>query len=475
VSITPVAANHGRPRFADWGAPYICVRAILTAMDWTSAWPRTYWSIGTTGAGTPTPVRPPRYADLERADLERANRDDQRVDLDELEALRTPAGEALLASALAGLDAGADLLPLTTRLRTTGAGPALVAAALTQAQLRVRARAKFGSTADRMFWTSAGFEQSTRASVAAHRAERFTSLAPGRVADLCCGVGGDLLALAAAGLEVVGVDRDPVTAAVARTNLELLGLAAHASVRVEDVTTTDLNGFDSAFLDPARRSSSGRRTFDPASYSPSFAFAVELAERVSATAVKVAPGIPHSLVPAGTEAEWVSDAGDVKEAVLWSGGLAPDQVGRRATLLPSGATVTDDVSLGPPRTGAAGRYLHEPDGAVVRAGLVAEAAARVDGWLLDPTIAYVSTDSEVRSPFTKRYAVELVVPFQLKRLRALLRERGVGDVVVKKRGTAVEPEELRRRLKLDGAGPMRTLVLTRVDGQPIVLLCDPAP
>ena len=397
------------------------------------------------------------------------------MDPGELDALRTPAGDALLASALAGLDAGDDLLPLTTRLRAAGAEPALVAAALTQAQLRVRARAKFGPAADRMFWTPAGFEQSTRASVAAHRAERFAGLAPGRVVDLCCGVGGDLVALAAAGLEVVGVDRDPLTAAVARANLEVLGLVDRASVRVEDVTATDLSGFDSAFLDPARRSSSGRRTFDPASYSPSFVFAVELTRRVPATAVKVAPGIPHSLVPAGTEAEWVSDAGDVKEAVLWSGGLAPDHVRRRATLLPSGATLTDDLSLGSPRTGAAGRYLHEPDGAVVRAGLVAEAAAGLDGWLLDPTIAYVSTDSEARSPFTRRYAVELVVPFQLKRVRALLRERGVGDVVVKKRGTAVEPEELRRRLKLDGAGPMRTLVLTRVDGQPIVLLCDPAP
>ncbi len=398
------------------------------------------------------------------------------MDLDELAALQTPTGAALLGTALAGLDAGDELLPLATRLRSTGADASLAAAALTQAQLRLRARAKFGPVADRMFWTPAGFEQSTRSSVAAHRADRFSRLSPARVADLCCGVGGDLVAFATAGLEVVGVDRDPLTAAVARANVEALGLSDRATIRLDDVTTTDLAGCDAAFLDPARRSSSGRRTFDPAAYSPSFAFALELADRIPATAVKVAPGIPHALVPPGVEAEWVSDGGDVKEAALWFGGLLGTAgVRRRATLLPSGATLTEDPSLGAPATAEAGRYVHEPDGAVVRAGLVAEVAAGLDGWLLDPTIAYVSTDAEVRSPFTKRYAVEVVVPFQLKRLRALLRERGVGDVVVKKRGTAVDPEELRRRLRLDGAGPMRTLVLTRVAGQPIVLLCDPAP
>ncbi len=399
------------------------------------------------------------------------------MDLDQLAALRTPTGEALLGAALAGLDAGEQLLSLATRLRSTGPGtdPGLVATALTQAQLRVRARAKFGPAADRMFWTPAGFEQSTRAAVATHRARRFAALDPLRVVDLCCGVGGDLVAVAAAGLVVVGVERDPLTAAVARANLEVLALTDRAAVEVGDALDTDLLGYDAAFLDPARRSSSGRRTFDPAAYSPSFAFALELANRVPATGVKVAPGIPHELVPAAAEAEWVSDAGDVKEAALWFGGLAGPAVRRRATLLPSGATLTQDPTLGPPPVRTAGRYLHEPDGAVVRAGLVAEVAAGLDGWLLDPSIAYVSTDSDATSPFTRRYAVELVVPFQLKRLRALLRERGVGDVVVKKRGTAVEPEELRRRLRLDGAGPMRTLVLTRVAGEPIVLLCDPSP
>ncbi len=402
------------------------------------------------------------------------------MDAVELERLRTVPGRALLAAAVTGLDAGADVLALATGLRRDGSEPDLVGSALTQARLRVRARVKFGADGDRMYWTAEGLEQATRAVVATHRAGRYVAIGAALVADLCCGVGGDLTALARAGLPVLGVDKDPLTCAVARANVEELGLADLVDVRVGTVEAADLSGCDAAFLDPARRSS-GRRRFDPEGYSPSYSYALSLAARVPATGLKVAPGIPHDLVPPDAEAEWVSVDGDVKEAALWFGPLTAVPGRRRATLLTerSGAagdegavTLVDDPSLAAPPVAPAGRYLHEPDGAVIRAGLVAEVAAGLDGWLLDPTIAYVSTDSEARSPFTRAYLVEEVVPFQLKRLRALLRERGVGDVIVKKRGTAVEPEELRRRLRLDGDGPTRTLILTRVAGDPIVLLAD---
>lgn len=399
------------------------------------------------------------------------------MDPSELDRLRGPAGRELLAAAAAGLDGGQDVLALATRLRRAGADPALTAAALTQAQLRVRARVKFGSDGDRMYWTTAGLEQSTRASVAEHRAGRYAGAGCARVADLCCGVGGDLIALARAGLSVVGVDADPVTASLALANASELGLGGRVEVRVEDVTGTDLAGFDAVFIDPARRTAGGRRRFDPQAYSPPLSFALSLVQRVAATGLKVAPGLPHELVPAAAEAEWVSVDGHVKEAALWFGPLG-EPGAHRATLLSErrdghGFTISGPPGGEPAPVRAAGRYLHEPDGAVIRAGLVASVARDLDGWLLDPTIAYISTDSPALCPFTRRYVVDEVVPFGLKRLRALLRARGVGDVVVKKRGTAVEPEQLRSRLRLDGRGPTRTLVLTRVAGAPIVLLVDP--
>lgn len=395
------------------------------------------------------------------------------MDVETVGTLASPAGRELIRRAGALLDGGTELVTVAARLRE-GQDPGLAAAALTQARLRRRARAKAGDLADRLLWTGAGLEQATRRPVARHRATRFAELAPARLADLCCGVGMDLLELAAAtgpAATLLGVDHDPLTVAVAAANVREMGLADRVAVEQGDVTATDLAGFDAAFVDPGRRSG-GRRTFDPAAYSPPFSFVAELAGRVAATGAKVAPGLPHGLVPPGAEAEWVSDGGEVKEAALWFGPLAGlhGPASRRATLLPSGATVVDDPALPPPPVGPPGRWLHEPDGAVVRAGLVAEVAAALDGRLLDPAIAYVTTDSDARSPFTSRYEVLEALPFQLKRLRAALRARDARDVVVKKRGSALEPEQLRRQLRLDGDGPVLTVLLTLVGGRPLALI-----
>ena len=386
------------------------------------------------------------------------------MDVTGFRALLTPEGQRLLALLPAYDEASA--LGLGERLRREGFEPDLVAAALTQSRLRARGRGKLGALADRLYLTADGLEQATRPAVAARRTARFAAVGAQVVADLCCGVGGDLPALAAAAPRVLAVDRDPLTAEVARANLGVLGLADRVEVRCADVTQVDLAGVQAAFVDPARRGHRGR-TFDPAAYSPPFSFVLDLAARCPATGAKLAPGIPHAVLPAGAEAEWVSVGGDVVECALWFGPLA-GPARRRATLLPAGATLTGDGDAAAP-AGPVRRFLYEPDGAVIRAGLVAEAAALVDGTLLDPTIAYVTSERLEHTPFLTAYEITDVLPFQLKRLRALLRSRDVGRLTVKKRGSAVEPETLRRQLRLSGEGEA-TVVLTRVAGEPTVLL-----
>jgi SAM-dependent methyltransferase len=395
------------------------------------------------------------------------------VDPADVTLLLEPAGRQALEAATEAVARRAEPLAVVESLRRSGVDPSVASLAVTQAVLRARARPRFGADADRMLWTDAGLEQATRATVAEHRSRRFSELGVGRVADLCCGVGGDLLALLRAGRHrVLGVDADPVTAALAAANVAALGLAERAEVLCADVREVDLAGIDAAFVDPGRRTASGRRTFDPDAYSPPYSFVAALSAQVPATAAKVAPGIPHELVAGGAEAEWVSDHGEVKEATLWHGPFAGmhGAARRRATLLPAGASVVDDPALGTPAVGPLARWLHEPDGAVVRAGLVGEVAVAIGAHLVDPAIAYLTTDDAVASPFTTAYEVDAVLPFQLKRLRAALRERGAGDVVVKKRGSAVDPEDLRRRLRLDGEGPTWTVLLTRLGDDPVAVL-----
>ena len=383
-------------------------------------------------------------------------------------ALLEPAGARLL-SDLPPYDESAAL-STAARLRRDGHDEALVAAALTQARLRARARTKFGAEADRMLFTAAGLEQATRPAVADRHGARFAAAGVASVADLCCGIGGELPAFAAAAERVVGVDRDPLTAEVARANVAARGVSDRVEVRCDDVTTLDLDGWQGAFIDPSRRSAGGSRAFDPKAYSPPYDFVLDLAATVPATGAKLAPGIAHSALPAEAEAEWVSDGGDVVECALWFGPLASG-VRRRATVLPSGASLTGS-GQGRGDVGPVARFLYEPDGAVIRAGLVAEAAALVDGTLVDPSIAYVTSDAAVATPFLSAYEVTDVLPFGLKRLRSLLRSRGVGRLTVKKRGSAVTPEELRRQLRLSGPEEA-TVVLTRVAGAQSVLVVRP--
>jgi hypothetical protein len=187
--------------------------------------------------------------------------------------------------------------------------------------------------------------------------------------------------------------------------------------------------------------------------------------------VKVAPGIPHDLVPDGVEAEWVSDAGEVKEAALWSGRLST--TARRATVIGRGglATLTDEDDPGAD-VGPVAEFLYEPDGAVIRAGLVTAVAAGVQGHLLDRKIAYVTGDAAYRSPFARTYRVAEELPYREKQLRAALRDRHVGTLTIKKRGVEVSPEQLRQRLGLTG-DVAATLVLTRVAGEGAAFLVEP--
>ncbi len=385
-----------------------------------------------------------------------------------LQALLTPAGRRVL-ERLPAYDPG-TALRVGAALRREGLDESLVATAMTQARLRARGRAKFGDLADRLLFTEDGLQQATRPAVAALHAGRFAAAGAGTVLDLCCGIGGDLIAMASAGLRVEGVDHDPLTCAVAAANVSELGLAERATVRCADVAEVDLAGATAVFVDPARRTGRGR-TFDPRAYSPPFDSVLEMARAVPATGAKVAPGIPHGVLPAGAEAEWVSDGGDVVECGLWFGPLGDPRAPRRATLLPAGATVTGDGQRRAP-VGPVGRWLHEPDGAVIRAGLVAEVAEPLGAVLLDPTIAYLTTTELVTTPFATSYEVTDVLPFSLKRLRTLLRSRGVGSLTVKKRGTAVQPEALRRQLRLSGDAEA-TIILTRVAGEQTVLVVNP--
>jgi len=363
-------------------------------------------------------------------------------------------------------------MAISERLRGEGFDTELIAAALTQSRLRAKAHEKFADFAEGMLFTPEGLEQATRLTVAAHHAQRYRRAGCERVADLTCGIGADSLAIAGMGIGVLAVEVDELTAALATVNLRHF---EHAEVRHGDGMAVDLEaeGVDAVFADPARRTRSGSRRHDPAAYAPPLDDVLALRSRVPALGVKVGPGIPHSAVPEDAEAQWVSVDGTVVEAGLWFGPLASGGAGRSALVVRADTStrLSDDGATA--TTGPLGGYLFEPDGAVIRAGLVATLADRLGGHLVDPTIAYVTTGSpsSAEPALATGYRVLDAMPFNVKRLRAYLRERGVGRVTVKKRGTAVTPESLRAQLALKG-DESATLVLTRIAGAQHVIVVE---
>jgi predicted O-methyltransferase YrrM len=390
-----------------------------------------------------------------------------RVDVGTFRWLQTDDGRSLLAQAAQELSAGSagGELAVQARLREY-ADADRVAAALSIAELRDRGRAKLGDLAAFLFFTRDGLEQATRLPVARHRAARFVAAQVSTVLDLGCGIGGDLIALASAGLTSAGVDLDELRVEMARANLAALDLGG--AVQVADATKVDHSPFDAVFADPGRRSARGR-TFDVEGWTPPWSFVSGLLERDAC--IKVAPGIPHSLIPEGVEGEWVSVAGVVMAAALWSGRLASRR--RRATVIGAAglATLTDEDD---PGAGVrdVGAFLYEPDGAVIRAGLVTAVAAGVDGGLLDDQIAYVTSDSSFHTPFARSYRVLEELPYREKQLRAALRERNVGRLTIKKRGVSIDPDALRKRLSLSGSEEA-TIVLTRVADRGAAYLVAP--
>lgn len=376
----------------------------------------------------------------------------------------------------------AEEMQTQQRLRKQGLAPEVAAAVMTQAQLRVEARSKFGPFADSMLFTRDGLGQATRLPVAAMHAKRMHRGEPGLIADLGCGIGADALAFAGMGeASVYACDADEVTAALAAYNLRPFdAVAEHA--RAEDF---DLARADALWLDPARRrgtnaDGSAFRLSDPEAFSPSLSWAFAAAERVPSVGIKLGPALDHSLVPDGWEAQWVSHRGDVVEVALFNG-HAQEREGRAALIMgdEGSLTVTEaDLPADEVPVAGVGAYLFEPDGAVIRSGLVQALCGPLGAHRIHESIAYLSGDRPAEGPVAQavsQYRVEDVLPAGIKAVRGALAMRGINQVVIKKRGMDIDPAQVRRQLKLRPAKkgqPARSAVVifTRVGQQRCAIL-----
>jgi SAM-dependent methyltransferase len=337
-----------------------------------------------------------------------------------------------------------------------------------QAELRRRAREKF-SLAEQMFFTRKGLEQATDEQVAAYKASRFPQ--GESIADLCCGIGGDLLAFAARGA-VTGIDRDPVMAILARANA-----AAHGhNIERCDVVARDATCDESWrgwwHCDPDRRAT-GRRATRGEYFEPPLELIGGLLAHSDRAAIKLAPATDAPLGWAqDAELEWISSRGECRQQVAWFGSLARQHGRRSATVITAigqNRTVVGEPSDDLPLATQIGKYIYEPDAAILAAKLVVELCQQHALSAVSPGIAYLTSDERIEDASLAGFEVIDVLPLDRKQLKAYCREHGIGRLEIKKRGVDIEPERLRKEI-VGGGESHATMIITPICGKTRALI-----
>lgn len=386
--------------------------------------------------------------------------------------LLTPVGQRALQAALALAPKEADFLANFQSLSRQYPAD-LARAALEIAILRIEAQAKF-PFAEKLYLTRQAMEQASSYEVSKYRAQRYKHY--DLIADLGCSVGSDSFALAKVA-PTIGFDRDPLHLEMAQANAKALDLHRRISFIQADLNHSlpfSATSKMALFFDPARRNVE-RRVFSVHQYQPPLSNIHGWLALYPALGVKISPGVKlNELNGYDAEIEFISLYGELKEAVLWFGGLKTNP--RRATLLPAAHSLVGEpdsakffsnvTPVSQPLD-----YIYEPDPAILRAGLVQQLAAQLNANQLDPDIAYLTSEKLIETPFARQWQIDDWCPFQLKRLRSYLRTRNVGRVVVKKRGSPLQPEALIKQLRLQG-DQEKVLFLTHLRGKPIVIIAS---
>jgi predicted RNA methylase len=342
--------------------------------------------------------------------------------------------------------------------------PIEAAAILDQSRLRQKATEKFPLSRDMLF-TDESLQQASSHEIAAYHAEKLAGFQ--QIADLGSGIGGDATAFARNASSVWAVEKNPVLCRILKHNFYVNGCLDRVNVYCADWTQMDLDSRDAVFIDPSRRKE-GKRVFTLSEMEPSITTILNLHRKISNIAVKVAPGISHEDIPIIAETEFVSEKHTLKEALLLFGGLKKGFI-RTAMILP-GMHKMVHTGMDPIiSTSEPLKYLYEPDPAVIRASLVKNLAKDIDAFQLDPNIAYLTSAQFVATPFARAWKILQHGPFNLKILNHWLREVNAGEVIVKKRGSPIDPDAFRKKLKTSNNGQQITVFITRFLDKPWML------
>ena len=349
----------------------------------------------------------------------------------------------------------------------------LVPAAITLEELRRKAATKF-SRAREMWFDRSGLEQATSEAVARHKAKRFAGVSePPRqnqsrpaLWDLCCGTGGDTLAMAAHAT-VIAVDREPAACLRTLWNAAAYGVESRVQPVCADVRHVDLSG-TLVHIDPDRRAG-GPRSIRLDDAEPGLDFLAELVRSARGGAIKLSPAANFGGKFPAAEIELISLNGECKEATVWFGELGKPGLWR-ATVLPAGETLAGHPLDAVAEIAAPQAYVYDPDPAIVRSGLVDLLGVELRLSRLDDAEEYLTSEAACHSPFVQTFELLADLPNNTREIRRAVREQGFGQIEIKARHIPIDAEAIRRRLPLEGSRP-GVLIFARVGGKARALVC----
>lgn len=342
-------------------------------------------------------------------------------------------------------------------------------------EIRRRAKAKF-ARASEMFFTRTGYEQSSSERIAQYKAARFPAEAD--AVDLCCGIGGDAIAIGKRCANLTIVDRSAPVLTFAAENLRLHGVRDVVAI-CEDVRKIDLSRFSVWHLDPDRRPASQRHSA-PEICEPGLTEFLEIA-RTSSTSPRTAWNGAIKLSPAAdvlellekeAELEWIGENRECKQLVAWFGDMARHPGKRTATwLTDSGesATLVEKDSADPvptrPVQSQLPKYVYEPKPSVLAARLQVSLAHQCNLEMLASDTTWLCADHAAESQLLSRF--ETIAGTRLKRghIKKWIGELGVSVNEVKTRGIDIDPQKLLKQVatKTKSKGEPATLILLPID------------
>lgn len=382
----------------------------------------------------------------------------------------------------------------TARLRLAYAGKN-VDFDITAAILQIDARRKFGKKFSEIFERFPDFyipnmlagEQSTSTLLAGWHAQHIEE--GSTVVDLTCGLGIDALHMARQAESVTAIDRQEALTEALRFNSQGLGLDNIEAVcgdcrQFIDKCLSEGRRFDYAFIDPARRSAEGLRTFafndcepDVVELLPKLKqlckrLIIKASPMLDSTAAATSLGmVPQRITALGTATEckeldfFLDFNSEVDEPILEAvtiGGGEP-------------VTFTRSIEQESPVPGfipavSEGDYVAEPYPAVMKMAPFRLLAQQYNLLAFGPgTHLYharnISTDFPGRI-----YQIEAVLPYASKVIKRFARQWPVAEVAVRNFGMSAA--DLRKRLGVrDGVGAVRVYGVTASGDKRLLIVC----